>query len=346
VAAEARRFFLAPIWRVSPVLFGMSLRGVGGPENAPRKVLRNRCRASFVPNWSESLFMADDFEDRTFTTAQPRVIDVGRCIYCVKENTTNLTREHVLPLGFGGGLILLNATCEAHRVITGGIEDILRTTFGAFRHRSNLPSRRRKTRPDHYPLDLDHGTHKETKMVPVNEHPAHLILPQFKEQPGVLRDGEVGPLDVDGFWIFQRRSSSLNSALLKHAKSRDSKITANMNVWDFARMLAKMAHGIAIAEYGFCFEPMLIELIEGDGLPQAGYLIGNASTPVSAIPKGAGDGHGYRTDMWTLSPELQLVVVSLRLFAGQETSPTYDVVTGLIEHPSAMIGQMASTSDK
>lgn len=271
---------------------------------------------------------------------------IGRCIYCTHENTTDLSREHVIPLALGGGLILRKATCPKHRTITGSFENILTESFGAFRHAYNLPSRRRKERPDHYSLTFDRGKGHETKKLPIDDHPAHLILPRFAELPGVIGDGKMRLTPIESFLTFTSKGRLLRAA--KHYNpTRDTLIRVEFSFPDFLRMLAKIAHGIAVAEFEFGYEPDLVELIEGIGLNYSGYVIGRGVADLASPKEGAG--HAYKCDLYAYGP-FTLILVSIRLFAGIDRTPTYTLVAGATEGRKPILrartGATASTRAK
>src|SRR3546814_3930149 len=72
---------------------------------------------------------------------------VGQCIYCGSTKEP-LGKEHIIPYGLGGNLVLPKASCKGCEAITGGFEQVcLRTMFGPARLRLNMPTRRRKERP-------------------------------------------------------------------------------------------------------------------------------------------------------------------------------------------------------
>jgi hypothetical protein len=73
---------------------------------------------------------------------------VNLCIYCGRSDGL-LTREHILPIGLGGGLILPAASCRACQDITKNIEtkcqrgNLLPYSFnrGQTSQTGNVPSR-------------------------------------------------------------------------------------------------------------------------------------------------------------------------------------------------------------
>jgi 5-methylcytosine-specific restriction endonuclease McrA len=59
-------------------------------------------------------------------------VSIGRCIYC-RTTDGPLTREHVIPKGLGGHLVLHEATCTPCQKLIGKIETaVLRDSLRAF----------------------------------------------------------------------------------------------------------------------------------------------------------------------------------------------------------------------
>ena len=106
-----------------------------------------------------------------------------KCIYC---NSTEysalypnrpLSDEHVIPLSLGGNLILREASCAACEAITSAFEgNIARRILGPIRIHWNLPTRRRKSRPETLPLHLVYSDRNDIKEVPLEEHPPACAL--------------------------------------------------------------------------------------------------------------------------------------------------------------------------
>lgn len=235
--------------------------------------------------------------------------NVGRCIYCPPDVVTpdeELTDEHIIAAGFGGELVLADATCERHREITGnGIEryctqeamDFLRT---AALHRKGwrLPS-----------------------------FPVVALMPKFLE-PTILK-GPGTPLNtrltlqsIESGNI-ERLREAYYSLHRKYPKMAECKIGYSPVL--HTRLVAKIAHGLATWEYGTKFKPFLIEAIEGfdnDDLPRMWHYIGGSPTELT------GEGlHVHKVEPFFLKDE-RLIKVTFRLYANVPFTPTYCVVAG------------------
>ena len=168
---------------------------------------------------------------------------VGFCIYCGSTKEP-LTKEHPFPFGLGGGIVLRKASCTECQDATKKIEDlVLRQILKGFRVQQGLPSRRKP--PITLPLLVRSQDGSVASMpTAVNEHPGSLMLPVF-EPPGLL-DGS--PMDRDlkvEVHAIVRKSRIAN--LIQRHDGRPFQL-GTMNFSVFERFLAKIAHGIVVAE--------------------------------------------------------------------------------------------------
>jgi len=182
---------------------------------------------------------------------------VGRCIYCLSADD-DLRREHIIPFGLGGNFVLPRASCRTCETITGRIEQIsLRGMLGPLRTRLALPTRNKKERPQRLPLEIvkqDGST--ETRAVEVQDFPQYLIT-FLMPPPGVLEGRErVETITLEPRLITSRRPEE------PYTEWRTSLV---VQPWAFLRMLAKIAHSFAVAEWGLkvfdTFTPLLAEII-------------------------------------------------------------------------------------
>src|SRR6266700_51314 len=89
-------------------------------------------------------------------TARPGVVGpIDKCIYGNDHPIDNLSNEHALPLGLGGGVILTKASCACCRNTTSAFETkCLRQNFGVVRAHRDMPTRRPSKRPTHGKLSI------------------------------------------------------------------------------------------------------------------------------------------------------------------------------------------------
>jgi hypothetical protein len=199
------------------------------------------------------------------TTYKP----VGRCIYC--GTTDNLTREHIIPFGIGGNLVLPKSSCKRCAAITGKFEQsCLKGILHDFRNRFGFPTRRKKERKSHIRHEIDIKGRKIITTVPVMEYPRALVLMKM-EPPGIL----VGREPSNEF--------KPNPCIIVHSRDQRQFFSKHWNFGkyrhsDFCRMIAKIGHSYAIAtqpkerlaEYEF----FLPNFILHEDMKSSSYFVG------------------------------------------------------------------------
>jgi hypothetical protein len=226
---------------------------------------------------------------------------VNRCIYC-PSTTKRLTDEHIVSEGLGGNRVLLRASCSTCQKKIDAVENacLHKTMLRDIRYRRGIGERNKEDRP----TDLEawvkvRGDASETVLPPglspagweirrrpYSQHPTPLVLPILKP-PGILRgvpQRDCNETDaVLGMWHYVAPFDTAN----------DPPLTAILTeVWFsnplFLRMIAKIAHGAAVWEFGLeNIVPFLPPLILGDDPSLAFYLVGGgaqANLPPSKTP--------------------------------------------------------------
>jgi len=258
------------------------------------------------------------------SAAKARVFPpVGRCIYCGSDGGGTLTKEHIFPAGLGGGLVLPRASCTPCQREIQTFEDIcMRKTLLPHRKARRL-IRHPRDLPATVPLTLDLDLQGPTQ-VSLDAHPNVVVLPGLREPPGILAGRPPEPMVQFEFKIFGHLD------ILEETKRRlqtQQVVGIYLDGYAWLRMLAKIAHGYAIAELGFSrFSPALPDLILGRNPLLSSYLIGKCPVP-AAIPDNP---PLLMIGMRRASVgERHFVAVNVRLFAdlGGET-PVYTVIAG------------------
>jgi hypothetical protein len=241
---------------------------------------------------------------------QRRFHPVGRCIYCGASDRP-LGREHIIPYGLDGDLILPSASCGDCAAITSKFERIcLRGFLQGPRHLLDVTSRRGA--PTKLPLLGDHGI----TPLPFDKAPIILMMPVY-DLPTALGGPALGQERKSAVWVMPLRlvASDLSSY-------GGSVGTQPLHQPSFCRMLAKIAHSMAVAEIGLGrFHPHLLEIIYGRD-EQPHQLIGGL------LERRAPTRH--RHEITTMVHEIgnsELIVAEIRLFADLG-APTYVVVVG------------------
>ena len=186
------------------------------------------------------------------STAKKSLGTIGKCIYC-GDSESSLSEEHIIPLSLGGKFTLKQASCKKCQGITSGLElDVLRYTLLPVRAKMNLPTRHRNKRPKQFPLTVAKGAQKEKINVPISERPTMLVLPEFKEPAYVdKRKCEKG-IDLIGTLAYEVGQPSFTQFFKEHnITSISETVTYNAKGgFTFARLLAKIAYGFAVAHFG------------------------------------------------------------------------------------------------
>lgn len=250
---------------------------------------------------------------------------VGKCIYCGDaSNPDLLTREHILPLGLSldGTHVLPKASCPNCSRTTSAIETFcLQRMFIDARTHLGLKSRaHRRNKKGRPPLRVGHlGTDGEVKRwqeLTSGKHPFALYTLAFPPA-GILAgrppDAQIQmQICVCPSPAFAERMSDLPT---------DVAVYGIVDAGALARMLAKIAHAITVANYGLgSFRPFLPEVILQE--KNVFHYVGGA--PIDST---------RRTDvLHSVAVEEQqngLIIVYLRLFTILG-APAYRIVVGSI----------------
>jgi hypothetical protein len=245
---------------------------------------------------------------------------IGRCIYCGGVND-DLRREHIVPFGLAGNLILPKASCRACEAITGSIERAcLRGMLGNFRIRQGFPTRRKKERPSSLSMEILGANGKVTNQnVPVKEFPRLLYI--CRQPPAGILVGRAPSNE----WI-------PDPCIIVHGADAEKAFGKSWNFGqyrhsDLCLMLAKIAHSYAVAELGLAelekYNLPLRKLIL-EKAASTGHYVGGQ--PTKDPPAEPGLLHKLQIERGDLHG-IQFVLVHIRLFA-HLGAPQYHVVVG------------------
>jgi hypothetical protein len=246
---------------------------------------------------------------------------VNACIYCGARE--GLSTEHIIPYGFGGELILPNASCEVHRKATSKVEDfILRRYLCPLRSHLGLPSRKPALRPDGYPLKLSRNGRSWRKKVKLEDHPGFFRF-MLLDRPGkvvgrprIQETYSISFVPIEVFPDIRQRLARLG------ADSFEDSVT--IKALDLAKFLAKIGHAFAVAELGSdVFEEFYVRhLIDGDA-SDWNYWVGSYARQVTAPP--------------TILHELEFLLrgnelsVILHLLAPLTSGAAHEVIVGRLK---------------
>ena len=254
---------------------------------------------------------------------------VGACIYCFrKPPEVALTREHIIPDGLWGALVLPDASCvDCANIIREFERDIINSNYQLVRYAKGIHSkkRRRKARPTTY-YEYDYGAQKHTADIEPTM-PYMIVIESSGVRPTILtgqdpKSIKINRIKAAGTWPF-RPNRTITAGLL--------------GVGKMSRFMAKVAHGYAVAALGLDgFKPYLPPHILDGGTNTDVEHIGVLESTVRENVL-----HDIRCfiDKVQLSslPMLpnqikSLVIVHIDLFANHNLNP-FEVVVGEIKGP-------------
>lgn len=253
----------------------------------------------------------------SIVTGPIRYEPVGQCIYCDAAGSS-LSDEHIIPYGLQGEWVLPQASCSACAKITGRFErTLLRGDWLAARSALGLRTRRPRSRPDNFEMFLRTAGSERKIQAPSETNFAIVPLPIFplprtmSPEPETLTGGGIA---LEGIYVGY--TAPPTGVLEAHSPAESMATIVSLHASEFARLIAKIAHGVAIATYGIgrIANPVLPEVILGHD-SDIGRWVGTLAR--DPFPVSLGVLHCARP-MWTNRG----LVVAIQLFTWQP-SPTY-----------------------
>jgi hypothetical protein len=260
---------------------------------------------------------------RRLTHPEGRAYDpVGRCIYCGDgTDPAALQREHVIPYGLNGTLLLPKASCSDCAEVTKKLEGfcLQRMLIDARTH-LGLASRSRRRNKQERPLPKigligPSGEAEIWQELPIKDHPFALSTLEFSP-PGILFKSQADASPNMQFRLimspqFAQRFSKL---------PKNAAVYYRVDAFVYARMLAKISHAFAVGERGLgAFDPYLPEIILGRS-DDVFRFVGGAIAGTQTAPDTL---HRLSLEDW----DSGLLTVYLRLFAFMD-GPAYQIVVG------------------
>jgi hypothetical protein len=199
---------------------------------------------------------------------------VGCCIYGA-DHEGPFTDEHIIPFGLlpkGGDWYLPEASCAGCADITKRFEDsCLRGTHGLLREQLGLKTRRKRNRGKPIELCIKKPDGTTTKITNTADALPKTCFSFKWHPPGLLRSGASrDETNFEGGIGLGYSAEELEPLLSDGHRL----VLGRFRILDYARMLAKIAHGYAYAKCGIDkFEPSLLDIILGKD-ERAPYFIG------------------------------------------------------------------------
>jgi len=246
---------------------------------------------------------------------------IGYCIYC--GTTSNLRREHIVPLGLSGTAVLPKSTCGQCAKITGCVEQtVLRGPMWAVRVYRDLKSRtKHKDSPKTYPLTVFRGERQEEIKLSAKEYPILLSFPIFSPPAFLNPEGYTSGIRLKGVATvcFGPRPEDVATKLC----ATKIQLTQDYEYVTFARMLAKIAYAFAAAESQLRFiegSATVLPAILGKA-DDIGKWVGTLTQPLQSY------GGSLHRILVHKDKEKGLLIGEVQLFSDSQT-PSYGVILG------------------
>jgi hypothetical protein len=255
---------------------------------------------------------------------------VGRCIYC--GSTSNLSDEHIVPLSLNGGWILPNASCSECATITSAFEGaVTRAAWLEARTALDFKTRHKKKRPKTVPLRVVKDGRVEVRQVAPTDNLIALALPFFAPPADYTGQRLDGAIVVWGDQRCVLTALKTSHELLQLHDVDGVHKRIELDIVAFARMLAKIAHGLAVASYGlnglteFYLPPVIRGLTD-----KVGRWVGCMGDPVRpGTPEGLTIVRFHRERLIQDGIQVAELWATIRLFAHWD-SPEYTVIVGRV----------------
>lgn len=235
----------------------------------------------------------------------------GFCIYCGDATDTAespLYDEHIVALGLGGALVLPKASCAICSERTRSFE---RTVLNELLVMPRAYFSMREPRRARRSAQAGAATLRWKPVSPA-DHPHAFFLPRF------ARPGIFGSRQFTEKFVMQQPAAETCIGQRIFDPDRGAQFMQTFTPDLFCKMLAKIAHGAAVAELGLnAFEPWLPKLIGGDW-PYLSHYIGATRWKLVTT--------GTLHQIW-LRLQYGYLIATVRLFA-RYGFQGYDVVVG------------------
>lgn len=255
---------------------------------------------------------------------------IGKCIYCGRT-APPLREEHIIAYNLAGTTTLPLSSCDDCGTITGGVEQrCCVTSINHLRYPMKFPSRKRRGKAKNsakYRLLPLIGTDASGNLVKLHteiaDSPVGLTLPVF-DMPRILLGVPEFTLDRMNLrlWRYGPPQERIAEVARKHGLTS---VAAHIDAPAIARMIAKIAHSYAVAEFGLdAFSPLLLNVILTDSGNWT-HLVGGTDEPIEKADQ-KDLMHSLDAGIVRMATGSYLVV-KVRLFA-RFNAPTYQAVVG------------------
>lgn len=262
---------------------------------------------------------------------------IGHCIYCgattyVPGRNQAPAREHIIPEGISGNLVLLEASCQhCERIINPWETRLLKGALLGSKTHLGLTTKRPSERPKELPLfdprnERRVGGRERKVMIPIRDYPISLILARFSA-PRLFNPAIPYEILFDGAWIHFFTEPNYDLLRKKHDLIEFG--TSSLDIFSLCRTLAKIAHAFTMATFSLEeFIPTLPHYVIGNYDAFCLHYVGG----ISEAPPPGPLLHEISIEPAT-SEQWEYIVVRVRLFA-RYGAPIYRVVSGRRRQPN------------
>lgn len=242
----------------------------------------------------------------------------GECMYCGSKE--NLSREHIVPYGLNGPGVIPKSSCGSCSEITSKFErHVLRGPLWGLRAYLRFSSRRKQKLPKNLPFILkSKGTEFEVSL-PIDEHPIMLTFPVFGV-PTLAGGKKVIGINIKGSAMYNF-GAPVKEVLDKY-NADDFRVTETSQPVSFARLLAKIAWGVAVinGQHAKLDSGLLDAFLYNPN--DIGQWVGTYTDPLVKVESNLLHEIRIREDN-----EIGFLMADVKLFSNSET-PRYGVILG------------------
>lgn len=248
---------------------------------------------------------------------------VGQCIYC-GTSAGALQDEHIIAYSLNGTAVLPKASCPKCGAITSNVERIfargpawpMRAALGFQSYKG------RKKYPNSFPLLMDIAGQRQTVSVPLSEFPIILQLPIFSALPSFTNDQRNVPITSDKTVLVSLRAGTSPTELLQQIGRKyhaDGIEVPRVDHKAFARLIAKSAYAMAVAQFGIATikEKYVVPGVLGKA-DDLGTWVGSSPSPL----QGELGEHVTQVQSYKTPASENVIVVLMKLF-GPLPTPGY-----------------------
>ena len=251
---------------------------------------------------------------------------VGHCIWCWPRLTPPSGDEHIIPLSFGGNLLLPRASCRRCEKITTKFEaHCLVGMLETARFHLGLQGRNKIKKRDRLPIRFATNDGVAVVSVDAADHPSALLMPVLGPPLAMLGLS----IRASGPYGIRVSITPLSGDFQRRVGGRRVQLTRGLAALPCYKLLAKIAHAYTVAELGAnTFAPTVLRIVRDAPAVFGDYYIGSFTLDEPA----ANQLHVIGFDKPIRDKEGEWIVVKIRIFAHIAGLPTYYVISGR-RHP-------------